>query len=176
VAAPSEGQGAGGRSGPPAFCNIRWKALPCIPRWRASFELNQSRRHCQPSMVACAGRSCQFGRASAPMMPQHVQTRRGPKDGTGTSSDQASTLARRGGGRAHRSHRASARRDAAYSRASWAARGKPACAGRRGLPEVAASCPSVPTVPVRQSQREKRCSLRVIPERPDQENAPTASG
>jgi hypothetical protein len=29
-------------------------------------------------------RSCQFGRTSAPVMPQQVQTIRGPKDGAGT--------------------------------------------------------------------------------------------
>jgi len=31
-------------------------------------------------------RSCQFGRASAPTRPQRSQRRRGPNDGTGTSS------------------------------------------------------------------------------------------
>jgi tripartite-type tricarboxylate transporter receptor subunit TctC len=31
-----------------------------------------------------AGCSCQFGRASAPMIPQRVHTMRGPNDGTGT--------------------------------------------------------------------------------------------
>jgi hypothetical protein len=39
-----------------------------------------------------AGCSCQFGRASAPMMPQRVHTMRGPNDGTGTSSDHGSAL------------------------------------------------------------------------------------
>jgi hypothetical protein len=33
-------------------------------------------------MVSGGGLSCQFGRTSAPMMPQQVQTMRGPKDGT----------------------------------------------------------------------------------------------
>ena len=32
------------------------------------------------------GRTLAFGRTSAPMMPQTVQTMRGPKDGTGTVS------------------------------------------------------------------------------------------
>jgi hypothetical protein len=31
-------------------------------------------------------RSTQFGRASAPMIPQTVHTMRGPKDGAGTAS------------------------------------------------------------------------------------------
>jgi hypothetical protein len=46
-----------------------------------------------PLRLPCAGRSCQFGRANASMMPQLVQIMRGPKAGTGTSSGQASTLA-----------------------------------------------------------------------------------
>ena len=41
-------------------------------------------RHCHPVRLARTGRSAQFGRASAPMIPQLVHTMRGPKDGTGT--------------------------------------------------------------------------------------------
>jgi FG-GAP repeat len=37
-----------------------------------------------PAPLSRAGCSCQFGRASAPMIPQRVQTMRGPNDGTGT--------------------------------------------------------------------------------------------
>jgi hypothetical protein len=39
-----------------------------------------------PVKLPCVGRFCQFGRANAPMIPQTVQTMRGPKVGTGTSS------------------------------------------------------------------------------------------
>jgi hypothetical protein len=38
------------------------------------------------SSSSVEGRSCQFGRANAPMMPQLVHTIRGPNHGTGTSS------------------------------------------------------------------------------------------
>ena len=37
-------------------------------------------RHCQPVRLSLCGRSLQLGRTSAPMMPQQVQTMRGPKD------------------------------------------------------------------------------------------------
>jgi hypothetical protein len=47
--------------------------------------------HCTPVRLSRRLCSCQFGRASAPMMPQPVQTMRGPKDGTGTSSGHVST-------------------------------------------------------------------------------------
>jgi hypothetical protein len=49
-------------------------------------------RHCAPVSVSRGGCSCQFGRASAPMMPQRVHTIRGPNVGTGTSSDHGSAL------------------------------------------------------------------------------------
>jgi hypothetical protein len=55
-------------------------------------DLLHHRRHCQPSIVSRVGLSCQFGRESAPMMPQRVQTMRGPNDGTGTSSLKRSTF------------------------------------------------------------------------------------
>jgi hypothetical protein len=43
-----------------------------------------SHRHCTPLRLSRAGCSRQFGRASAPMMPQRVHTMRGPNVGTGT--------------------------------------------------------------------------------------------
>jgi hypothetical protein len=43
-------------------------------------------------MLSLGGRSCQFGRTSAPTIPQPVQTIRGPKDGTGTASPNLSTF------------------------------------------------------------------------------------
>jgi hypothetical protein len=49
-------------------------------------------RHCTPVSVSRGGCSRQFGRASAPMIPQRVHTMRGPNDGTGTSLGQASAL------------------------------------------------------------------------------------
>jgi hypothetical protein len=49
-------------------------------------------RHCTPVRLYPGGCSFQFGRASAPMMPQPVQTMRGPKAGTATSSGQRSAL------------------------------------------------------------------------------------
>jgi hypothetical protein len=49
-------------------------------------------RHCAPLRLSRGGCSCQCGRASVPMIPQFVQTMRGPKDGTGTSSDHGSAL------------------------------------------------------------------------------------
>jgi hypothetical protein len=45
--------------------------------------------HCHgpmPAPLSRAGCSRQFGRASAPMIPQRVHTMRGPNDGTGMSS------------------------------------------------------------------------------------------
>jgi hypothetical protein len=42
--------------------------------------------HCFPVRLSDFGRSSQFGRASAPMIPHEVHTIRGPKDGTGTAS------------------------------------------------------------------------------------------
>jgi hypothetical protein len=50
------------------------------------------RRHCAPVRLSRGGRSLQRGRASAPMMPQPVQTMRGPKVGTGTLSGQRSAF------------------------------------------------------------------------------------
>jgi hypothetical protein len=47
-------------------------------------------RHCVPVRLGRSGRLVQFGRASAPTIPQPVQTMHGPKD-TGTSSGQWST-------------------------------------------------------------------------------------
>jgi hypothetical protein len=43
-------------------------------------------RHCTPVSVSRGGCSCQFGRASAPMIPQLVHTMRGPNIGTGVLS------------------------------------------------------------------------------------------
>src|SRR5260370_36787004 len=51
-------------------------------------------RHCTPVRLSCSARSFQFGRAYAPMIPQHVQTMRGPKAGTGIVSPKASTFIR----------------------------------------------------------------------------------
>jgi hypothetical protein len=48
-------------------------------------------RHCTPVSVSRGGRSFQFGRASAPTIPQLVHTMRGPKVGTATSSGHRST-------------------------------------------------------------------------------------
>jgi hypothetical protein len=45
-----------------------------------------------PGPLSRAGCSRQFGRASAPMMPQFVHTMRGPNDGTGMSLGQLSAL------------------------------------------------------------------------------------
>jgi hypothetical protein len=42
--------------------------------------------HYRPVKLSVEGRSCQLGRANAPMIPQLVHTIRGPKVGTGTSS------------------------------------------------------------------------------------------
>jgi hypothetical protein len=50
------------------------------------------RCHCTPVKVSRSSRSFQFGRASAPTMPQTVQTMRGPKAGTATASPKASTF------------------------------------------------------------------------------------
>jgi hypothetical protein len=47
-------------------------------------------RHCTPVRLSRGGRFRQCGRASAPTIPQRVQTIRGPNVGTGTSSDQSS--------------------------------------------------------------------------------------
>jgi hypothetical protein len=49
--------------------------------------LRGSHRHWTPLRLSRAGCSRQFGRASAPTIPQFVDTIRGPNDGTGTSSD-----------------------------------------------------------------------------------------
>jgi hypothetical protein len=49
-------------------------------------------RDCTPIRVSRGGCSCQFGRASAPMIPQFVHTIRGPDVRTGTSSDHGSAL------------------------------------------------------------------------------------
>jgi hypothetical protein len=49
-------------------------------------------RHCTPVRLSRGGCSCQCGRASAPTIPQFVHTIRGPKVGTGTSSDHRSAL------------------------------------------------------------------------------------
>jgi hypothetical protein len=54
--------------------------------------LSWSHRHCTPLRLSRGGCSCQFGRASAPTMPQAVYTMRGPNVGAGTSSGQASAL------------------------------------------------------------------------------------
>src|SRR5258708_5254398 len=48
--------------------------------------------HCVPVSVGRSGRSVQFGRASAPTIPQPVHTMCGPKAGTGVASGQRSTL------------------------------------------------------------------------------------
>ena len=45
-----------------------------------------TRHDAVPAPLSRAGRSCQFGRASAPMMPHRVQTMPGPNDGTAMSS------------------------------------------------------------------------------------------
>jgi hypothetical protein len=45
-----------------------------------------------PARQIYRSRSRQFGRTSAPMMPQRVHTIRGPNVGTGTSSDHWSAL------------------------------------------------------------------------------------
>jgi len=44
--------------------------------------------------VSRGGCSCQFGRASAPMIPQRVHTIRGPNVGTGTGHGSALVIAR----------------------------------------------------------------------------------
>jgi hypothetical protein len=49
-------------------------------------------RHCTPVRLSRVGCSVQFGRASAPTIPQRVHTMRGPKAGTATSSGQRSAL------------------------------------------------------------------------------------
>jgi hypothetical protein len=41
-------------------------------------------RHCTPVRLSRCDCPCQFGRASAPIMPQRVHTMRGPNIGTGT--------------------------------------------------------------------------------------------
>jgi len=60
-------------------------------RVRNERRLLGSHYHCVPIKVFRFGRSRQFGRTSAPMIPQLVQTMRGPNAGTGTSSGQASS-------------------------------------------------------------------------------------
>jgi hypothetical protein len=52
--------------------------------------LGTHRHGAVPAPLSRAGCSRQFGRASAPMMPQRVHTMRGPNDGTGMSSDHGS--------------------------------------------------------------------------------------
>jgi hypothetical protein len=54
--------------------------------------LGAHRHGAVPAPLSRAGCSRQFGRASAPMIPQRVHTMRGPNDGTGTSSDHGSAL------------------------------------------------------------------------------------
>jgi hypothetical protein len=46
--------------------------------------LGTHRHGAMPAPLSPAGCSRQFGRASAPMMPQRVHTMRGPNVGTGT--------------------------------------------------------------------------------------------
>ena len=55
-------------------------------------DLSWFHRHRTPVRLSRGGCSCQFGRASAPTMPQRVHTMRGPNVGTGTSSDHGSAL------------------------------------------------------------------------------------
>jgi hypothetical protein len=40
--------------------------------------------HCRPLKLSYGGRSYQFGRTKAPMIPHAVHTIRGPNAGTGT--------------------------------------------------------------------------------------------
>ena len=50
--------------------------------------LVSAHRHCTPVRLSRVGCSCQFGRASAPMVPHFVHTMRGPNHGTSISSGQ----------------------------------------------------------------------------------------
>jgi hypothetical protein len=58
----------------------------------AQVPFSWAHRHCAPVRLSRAGCSRQFGRASAPTMPQRVHTIRGPNVGTGTSSGHGSAL------------------------------------------------------------------------------------
>jgi hypothetical protein len=75
-------------------------------------------RHCIPVRLSRAGFSLQFGRASAPTMPQLVQTMRGPNAGTGTWSGPPS--APPGGGKASTTRIVTSRRSRACCRGSLA--------------------------------------------------------
>jgi hypothetical protein len=48
-----------------------------------SLPLGAHRHGAVPAPLSRAGRSCQFGRASAPMIPHRVHTVRGPNAGPG---------------------------------------------------------------------------------------------
>jgi hypothetical protein len=58
----------------------------------SAMPLDAHRHGAVPAPLSCAGRSCQFGRTSAPMIPHRVHTMRGPNDGTATSSGHGSAL------------------------------------------------------------------------------------
>ena len=60
---------------------VAWIGVPFIERCFGS-----GLCHPEPTIVSRVGRSIQFGRASAPMIPQQAQTIRGPNHDTGTSS------------------------------------------------------------------------------------------
>ena len=63
---------------------------PALFRGEARFLWDH--RHFVPVSVSRGGSSCQFGRASAPMIPHLEHAMRGPNHGTGVSSDHASAL------------------------------------------------------------------------------------
>jgi hypothetical protein len=79
---------------------LRAKALALgRPKQPATFllgvppDLSWFHRHCTPVRLSRGGCSCQFGRASAPMIPQFVQTIRGPNDvAAGYSFPQSTTV------------------------------------------------------------------------------------
>jgi hypothetical protein len=54
--------------------------------------LSSAHRHCTPVRLSRGGCSCQFGRASAPTIPQRVQTIGGPNTCTGISSGHGAAL------------------------------------------------------------------------------------
>ena len=53
-----------------------------LPRLTSTIAIG-SQRHCTQVRLPRSNLSFQFGRASAPIIPQDVHTMRGPKDGTG---------------------------------------------------------------------------------------------
>jgi hypothetical protein len=69
----------------------------CAAKRSATSRLTRAHRHCTPVRVSRGGCSCQFGRASTPMIPQRVHTMRGPNVGTGTQARVRTSIRHAGG-------------------------------------------------------------------------------